>query len=99
METLHAKSDYESKLGEWINDEKAAEKQRLEALKSDSQVETPVVLEKPKQAPAPLQSPVEIIPEKPVKKVMATFEVTGTMQQLMALKDFLVSNNYEYKNI
>ena len=80
-------------------EKEAAEKQRLEALKSDSKEEEPIVVEKPKQAPAPLQAPTEVVPEQPVKKVKATFEVTGTMKQLMALKEFLVSNNYEYKNI
>ena len=84
------------------------ERQRIAQLqaqvKTEVQVELP--LEQPKQlikpAPAPLQAPVEVVPEKkpePEKRVSATFEVVGTMPQLMRLKEFLVSNQYEYKNV
>ena len=81
-----------------------AESERQQQLRAQIETtETPVVVERPKQVvkpiAKPLAAPVEVIPEAPVKKVMATFEVTGTMPQLMALKEFLVSNNYEYKNI
>jgi hypothetical protein len=70
-----------------INDEKA----KAEIVKNTN---TPIS--------APISAPVEIIPEKinePAKIVKAIFEVTGTMPQLMALKEFLVSNNYNFKNI
>lgn len=84
------------------------ERKRQEALKAEQQanVQPELPLETPKQvikqAPAPLQAPVEVLPEKkpePVKKVMVAFEITDTMPRIMALKEFLVSNNYEYKNI
>lgn len=80
-----------------------AEAERQQQLRAELPLAPSESFQAPKQVikpvATPLQPPVEIIPEKPVKKVMATFEVTGTMPQLMALKEFLVSNNYEYKNI
>lgn len=45
---------------------------------------------------APLQAPV--VEAKP-ELATASFEVTGTMAQLKALKNFLITNNITYKNI
>ena len=77
------------------------------AIKSRNETYTaPVVkpIEKPevKQVAQPLPAPVEVIPEpaKPVEKLLAaSFKVTGTMTELMALKQFLVDNNYKYENL
>lgn len=96
----------ESTIKTLTTEKEAAEKQRQEQLKAEHQptVQPELLLEspKPKQAPAPLQAPVEVITEKkpePVKKVKVAFEITDTMPRIMALKEFLVSNNYEYINI
>jgi hypothetical protein len=55
-------------------------------------------VEKPVDKPVePLSAPVQKAPE--AKKVKASFEVTGTMDELMALKQYLIDNNLTYKNL
>lgn len=52
----------------------------------------------PIKAPEPIKTPV--VESKPEEKTYkATFEVTGTMTQLKALKKYLIDNNLTYKNI
>lgn len=48
-------------------------------------------------ATEPISSPVVVAPIE--KLVSASFEVAGTMSQLMALKDYLIKNNLSYTNI
>lgn len=54
-----------------------------------------------KKTAEPLKAPEVKKPEpKEVEKTYkANFRVTGTMEKLMALKKFLVDNNYKYENI
>lgn len=82
---------------------KYAELQSAIAEINKSKQEAPVIVlqvsQQPKQAPAPLEAPKEVRPEVQGKTFVAEFTVTGTMAQLMKLKEFLVSNNYQYKNI
>lgn len=57
---------------------------------------------------APLQAPVVAAPQKvetpapqatPVQQVVATFEVTGTREQIYSVRDFLIQNNINYTNV
>jgi hypothetical protein len=81
------------------------ERQRLAAIKAEVQPElplqTPIVVEKPKQAPAPLQAPVEVLPErKPIEKLVeASFTCKGTMSKLTALGQYMRDNGIIYTNI
>lgn len=49
--------------------------------------------------PQPLPEPVEVVPVVEEKKLVARFEVTGTMAQLMALKNYLIENKLTYTNL
>lgn len=56
----------------------------------------------PVYVPEPLQAPKvveEIRPIDPPKMVSATFEVTGTREQLYAVRDFLINNKINYINV
>ena len=56
----------------------------------------------PVYVPEPLQAPKvveEIRPIDPPKMVSATFEVTGTREQLYAVRDFLINNKINYTNV
>ena len=52
--------------------------------------------------PIPLEAPKvveEVRPIDPPKMVTATFEVTGTREQLYAVRDFLITNKINYINV
>jgi len=56
-------------------------------------VPTPEQIKKPEVLKAPEKK------EEPLEKLKAKFEVEGTMPELMALKQYLIDNNLNYKNI
>ena len=43
-------------------------------------------------------APPEIVPEQEEKTYSMTFTVSGTIEQLKALKDFMIDNNIDFKN-
>lgn len=49
--------------------------------------------------PQPLPEPVEVVPAVEEKKLIARFEVNGTMAQLMALRNYLIENKLTYTNL
>jgi hypothetical protein len=63
-------------------------KANQQSKKAKTDTEVPVI--------APLEAPKVEVKEKQVE---AEFRVTGTMSQLMALKEFLISNQITYINI
>ena len=68
-----------------------------EAGKHTKKETTPEVLQPPTVQPTTTTPKVS---EQPKEKIhQAKFCVQGTMSQLMKLKEFLVSNNYNYQNI
>lgn len=67
------------------------------AIKSTLAEEKPVIMQASKVA-APTTIPTSTPAPKP-EILTASFEVSGTLEQLMKLKSFLIENNINYKNI
>jgi len=71
-----------------------AEIAEINKQKQSGNYEVAYVAEKPKSEP--LQAPVV---EEQVKKLTATFEAYGTMEQLKSIGQFMRENGIEYKNL
>lgn len=67
------------------------------AIKSAAVEEKPVIMQAPKVV-APITIPTSA-PGPKQEILTASFEVSGTLEQLMKLKSFLIENNINYKNI
>jgi len=79
---------------EWLRNYTLLENQVKEMQNqnvSAPKVETQPVAQPAAEQPAPEQKQDEIF--------VATFEVTGTSAELTKLKNFLIENNFNYKNL
>lgn len=72
-----------------------AEKQKEEPVKTAEVVKEPVIV----KAPEVIKPPEVVEQKEGLETVQARFEVSGTMPELMKLKQFLIENNYTYKNL
>lgn len=67
------------------------------AIKSALVEEKPVIMQAPKVVSSTSTHPPTQTPKQEI--LTASFEVNGTIEQLMKLKSFLIENNINYKNI
>jgi hypothetical protein len=71
-------------------------KRMQEVVKPVENYDVTYVATPPAAIEAPLSAPVAEVSEE---KILASFEVIGTIAQLKALQSFLIENNITYKNI
>lgn len=90
-------SDFTKKLVECEEKIKEFESQITEVEFEEEPIKTGNLFAQPK-APKPISAPIEM-PAPSEEIVKASFEVSGTMQQLLALGNYMRENKITYKNI